>query len=537
MATPAPEPLPSATSAVAHRASVIASTRYHDGCSVAAGLVALGLIGLAKLLVHLYASRHYGYYRDELYYLACGEHLDWGYVDQPPLIALIAKGERLLFGDSLLAIRLCSTLAGTAKVLLTGVMARELGGGRYAQILAALAVLVAPGFLALDSFLSMNSVEALLWTACAYLVVRTIRTGNQTLWIWFGLLAGIGLENKHSMLLWGGALAAGLLLTSQRICFRQPWIWIGGAIAFLVFLPNLWWQVQHHFPFLELQANIRRNGRDVPLSPISFFAEEILAMNPVAFPVWVVGLWFYFFSAKGKPFRVLGWAWLMTAVVILFLSPRIYYLFPAYPVLFAGGAVVVESWVTAWRIRWLEIGYPVLLLLAGALIAPIAIPVLPVKTYLAYTRAIHLQPPAIETWKLGPLPQVYADQFGWKEMVATIARVYQEIPTELRPKTAILARNYGEAGAIDFFGPQYGLPKAISGHQSYFFWGPGGYTGESMIVLGGDQSNLRLRFRSVTPVASISHPYSMRTEYFEVFYCQGLNEPLNEIWPRYKHWD
>src|SRR6516225_7612436 len=177
--------------------------RNNDRCWATAGLVAFGLIGLAKLLIHLYASRHYGYFRDELYYLACGDHLDWGYVDQPPLVALIAKGERMLFGDSLLAIRLCSTLAGTAKVLLTGIIAYELGGKRYAQILAALAVLAAPGFLALDSFLSMNSVEALLWTGCAYLLVRTIKTGTQTLWVWFGLLAGIGLENKHSMLLWG----------------------------------------------------------------------------------------------------------------------------------------------------------------------------------------------------------------------------------------------------------------------------------------------------------------------------------------------
>ncbi|MBV8585902.1 MAG: glycosyltransferase family 39 protein [Verrucomicrobia bacterium] len=513
------------------------SARSEAHCWGVAGLMALGLIGLAKLLLHLYASRHYGYYRDELYYLACGDHLDWGYVDQPPLIAFIAKGERLLLGDSLLSIRIASTLAGTVKVLLTGMMAGELGGGRFAQILAAVAALVAPGFLALDSFLSMNSVEALLWTGCAYLLVRTIKTGNQTLWIWFGLLAGVGAENKYSMLLWAFGLVLGLLLTSQRKCFRYPWIWVGGAIAFFIFLPNLWWNIQHHFPFLELQANIRRSGRDVSLSPVGFLSEEILAMNPATLPIWLVGIWFYFFTVKGKPFRALGWAWFVTAVVILILSPRIYYLFPAFPVLFAGGAVALESCFKPWWLSWLKIAYPLLLLIAGALIAPIAIPVLPVKTYLAYTRAIHLQPPAIETWKLGPLPQVYADQFGWKEMVAMIARVYQSIPAELQPKTAILARNYGEAGAIDFFGPKYGLPKAICGHQSYFFWGPRNYTGESMIVIGGDQANLRFRFRSVTPVASISHPYSMRTEYFELFYCRGLNQPLDEVWPRYKHWD
>ena len=163
------------------------------------GTIVPFLIVATKLLVLLYASRNYGYFIDELYYIACSDHLDWGYVDQPPLVALITKIARLLFGDSLQGIRFFSALAGAAKVLLTGIIARELGGNRFAQILAALAVLVAPGFLAIDNLLSMNSFEALIWTACAYVLIRIINTANQKLWIWFGLLAGIGLENKYSM--------------------------------------------------------------------------------------------------------------------------------------------------------------------------------------------------------------------------------------------------------------------------------------------------------------------------------------------------
>jgi 4-amino-4-deoxy-L-arabinose transferase-like glycosyltransferase len=249
------------------------------------GIIALFSIAVAKLLIHLYASRNYGYFIDELYYLACGDHLDWGYVDQPPMVALIAKIERSFFGDSLEAIRFLPALAGATKVLLTGIIARELGGNRFAQILAALAVLVAPGFLAVDNLLSMNSFEALLWTGCAYLLVRIVKTGNQRLWIWFGVLAGIGLENKHSMLIWGAAIAAGLLLTPQRQFFRAPWIWLAGLLAFLIFLPNLIWNYQHHFPFLELQANIRRSGRNVGLTPLSFFGEEVLSMNPITLPI------------------------------------------------------------------------------------------------------------------------------------------------------------------------------------------------------------------------------------------------------------
>ena len=287
------------------------------------GIIALFSVAIAKLLVHLYASRHYGYFIDELYYLACGDHLDWGYVDQPPMVALIAKIARLLFGDSLQAIRFLPGLAGAIKVLLTGIIARELGGNRYAQILAALAALVAPGFLAIDNLLSMNSFDALLWTGCAYLLVRIIKTGNQRLWIWFGVVAGIGLENKHSMLIWGAAITAGLLLTPQRQFFRAPWIWLAGLLAFLIFLPNLIWNYQHHFPFLELQANIHRSGRNVGLTPLSFFGEETLSMHPMTLPIWLGGLWFYLFNKAGEPFRVLGWAWVFTAGVILALDPRV----------------------------------------------------------------------------------------------------------------------------------------------------------------------------------------------------------------------
>ena len=231
-------------------------------------------IAAIKLAIHLYASRNYGYFRDELYYLACSDHLDWGYVDQPPLVALIVKIERWLFGDSLIAIRFVSGLAGAAKVFLTGLIARELGGKTFAQILAALAVLAAPGFLAIDSFFSMNPIEALFWIACAFVLVRIIKTGNQKLWLWFGLLAGIGLENKHSMLVWGAAVVAGLLLTPQRQVFRNPWIWVSGLLAGLIFLPNLIWNVQHHFPFLELQENIRRSGRNASQTPLSFFGQR-----------------------------------------------------------------------------------------------------------------------------------------------------------------------------------------------------------------------------------------------------------------------
>ena len=494
-------------------------------------------ITACKLLVHLYAGRHYGYFVDELYYLACSRHLDWGYVDQPPLIAVITWLARSLLGNSLPALRFFPAVAGAAEVVLTALIAREVGGKRFAQGLAALAALVAPGILAADSLLTMNAFEPLFWMGCAYLLIRIIKTGNSKLWIWFGILAGVGLENKHSMLIFGAGIVLGLVLTEQRRMLASPWIWLGAVLAFLIFFPNLLWNIHRHFPFLEVHANIQRSGRDVPLGPLAFFRQEILTMLPWNLPIWLAGLWFYFFSKPGKPFRALGWAWVFTAAVIVTLSPRIYYLYPAFPILFAGGSVMWEAWLAQPRYQWLKFVYPALMVVLGFMYAPLSIPVLPPETYIRYTKALHRQPPRIEMHRLGPLPQLYADQFGWEEMTATVARVYNSLPPEVRAKTAIFGQNYGQAGAIDLFGPKYGLPPAISGHMNYFYWGPRDYTGESMIVMQGRQEDLERRFASVQKVASVYHPYSMPYEHFDVFYCRGLKQPLKEIWPQVKNWD
>ncbi len=494
-------------------------------------------ISACKLLVHLYAGRHYGYFVDELYYLACSRHLDWGYVDQPPLIAVITWLARSLLGDSLPALRFLPALAGAAMVALTALIARELGGKRFAEGMAALAVLVAPGFLALDSLLTMNAFEPLFWLGCAYLLIRIIKTGNTKLWIWFGILSGFGLENKYSILIFGAGIVLGLLLTGERRRLASRWLWAGGALALLIFLPNLVWNIHRHFPFLVVQANIRHSGRDVPLKPLAFFAQEILTMLPLTLPIWLAGLWFNFFSKPGRPFRILGGAWVFTAAVIVTLSPRIYYLYPAFPVLFAGGSVMWETWLDQPRYRWPKRAYAGLMVVLGAVYAPLSVPLLPPETYIRYTRALHLQPPRIETHRLGPLPQLFADQFGWEEMTATVARVYNSLPPEVRAKTAIFGQNYGQAGAIDLFGPKYGLPPAISAHMNYFFWGPCDYTGESMIVMQGQQKDLERYYTSVEKVASVDHPYSMPYEHFDIYYCRGLKWPLKEIWPKVRNWD
>jgi len=383
----------------------------------------------------------------------------------------------------------------------------------------------------------MNALEPLFWMGCAWLTMRIIRTGNARLWIWFGVLAGIGLQNKHSMLIYGFALVAGLLLTRERRILRTRWLWAGGLAAFLIFLPNLLWNIRHHFPFLELQENIRRSGRDVSMPPLSFFGQEALAMLPLTLPIWLAGLWFLFFHREGKSYRALGWAWLIAAGIIVTLNPRVYYLFPAFPVLFAAGAVAWERLLARPRLQWIKPVYVALMVLMGAVLMPTLLPVLPAETYIRYSVAMRLQPPRIETFRLGPMPQLFADQFGWEEMAAKVADVFHSLPPEVRAKTCIFGQNYGQAGAIDLFGPKYGLPRAISGHQSYFLWGPHGCTGESVIVMDDRQETLARQYASVRLAAHVEHPYSMPYEHFDVFYCQGLKKPVSEVWPAVKNWD
>jgi hypothetical protein len=497
----------------------------------------VGVIALITLILHLYADRYYGYFVDELYYLACARHLAWGYVDQPPLIAFVVHMVQITLGQALWAIRLPAALAAAGLVLLTGTLARDLGGSRGAQALAALCVLLAPGNLAIDHFISMNAFEPLFWMGCAYLAIRIIRTGNPKLWLWFGLLAGIGLENKHSMLIFGFGIAVGMVLTRERRWLRSPWLYAGAAIAFLLFLPNLWWNIQHHFPFVELQENIRRSGRDVPLPPVKFLGEEALSMLPLSLPIWLAGLWYFFFDREGKEFRLLGWAWLVTAGIIMAMSPRVYYLFPAFPILFAGGAVLWTRWLRATVLRRIGLAYVALMVLMGVLLAPTLLPILPPETYIRYAEATHLQQPRLEMHKLGPLPQLFADQFGWEEMTAAVAGAFNSLPPDVRAKTAIFGQVYGQAAAIDLFGPKYGLPPAISGHQSYFLWGPRGYSGDSMIVMDDRPEQLAKLFRDIRKVAHVEHLYSMPYEHFDVYYCQGIKQPLAEVWPKLKNWD
>lgn len=497
-----------------------------------------GGLGFLLFFIHMLASGRYGYFVDELYYLACSRHLDWGYVDQAPLIAVITRFERATLGDSLHALRFLPALAAGLKVLLAGWIARELGARRYAIALACVAVMAAPIYLGLDSILTMNGFEPCFWMGMALIALKIFHGGSPTLWLLFGVVAGIGLQNKHSTLFFGFGLFLGLLFTKQRRQFRDPWIWLGGLIAALIFLPNLLWEVHRHFPTIELLRNVQASGRNTATGWLGFLASQLLLLHPLAAPLWIAGIVFLFRDRQGKGWGVLAWAYVVLMLCMLLLDGRIYYPAPAYPMLFAAGAVAFQEWVERRGWNWLKPAYVAALAVTAVALAPFTyFPMLSVEQYIAYSRFLHFAPPKIENHRQGPLPQIYADQFGWKEMAQVVADAYFRLPPEERKDCAIFGQNYGQAGAIDFFGAKMGLPPAISGHQSYFYWGPSGYSGECMIVMGDTYESLAGKFESVEKAGTVYHPLSMPYQHFDVFVCRRPKfGNLQAVWPALKNW-
>jgi hypothetical protein len=500
----------------------------------------LALLAAVKLLVHLVSANRYGYFRDELYFLDLGRHLDWGFVDTAPLIGAYAK-VALLLGGSLALLRTIAAVVGAVRIGLTMLLARELGGGRFAQGLAGLCALAVPAYLGVDSIFTMNGFESLFWMGCVFFVIRIVRTGNSRLWVWFGVLAGLGIENKHSTLFFGAALLAGLLLTRERRELSKPWIWIGGAIALLIFLPNILWQVRHHFPTLEDLENVKNSGKNVVLSPVEFVLQQALLIHPLLLPVWVAGL-VSFLAGRLRRLRVLGWTYLVLLAIMIALKAKNYYLAPIYPMLLAAGAVAIECWLErgAWSRGklWPKAAMAAYVVAAGALLVPALLPILPPEGLVSYQRWLGLRPHKTEVNHNGPLEQRLGDQFGWEELVADVAKIYNALPPEERAKTGIFASNYGEAGALNLYGPAYGLPPPICAHQNHYFWGPPSPEPENLIWLQWGRQGVADHCRSVEKAGEHFNPWGMEEENRPIYMCRGLKHTIAEYWtPDFKHWN
>jgi hypothetical protein len=293
----------------------------------------------------------------------------------------------------------------------------------------------------MNSIHTMNALDQIFWTAAAWLVIRIIRDDWPQGWLWVGTVCGLGMLNKHTMAFFGIALVVGLVLTPERRAFRSRWLWLGGLVAALIYLPNLIWDVQHHFPHFEMLANIKASGRDVHLNPLQFMLQQVMLFNPLALPLWLGGLVWLLGGREARGYRILGIAWLALMIEMFLLDGRPYYPAPAYPMLFAAGGVTLERWMDGRKWRFVKPAYASVLALSGAVLAPIFVPMLPPETMIRYSQAIHMSQPRIETHRMGPLPQLMADRFGWREMAGEVGRIYHSLPPADQARAAIFGQN------------------------------------------------------------------------------------------------
>ena len=484
------------------------------------------LFAFAKLLLQfaltLYTSHlGYGYFRDEFYYLACGRHPAWGFVDHGPIVAVQARLGELLFGDSVFGIRVLSAMAGALTILLTGMITWALGGRRAAQALAMFAVLLAPQYIGVDGFLSMNSFEPVFWMGCVLAMVMLLRGGSERLWwLLFGVSAGLGLLNKPSMTFFLVAMGLGLLCTNARRVLWSRWAGMGIALMIVIALPNVIWQVHNHWPTLEFLRNGRAGGKNTVLDPLHFFLAQFLMLGPFNVLVWLPGLVSLLRAKSIREGRWLGLTYIFFYAIMNALHAKDYYLEGVYPALFAAGGIAWERRYALSKSVLSErvIGFPVLesvLLVMNLLILPMASPVLAPEPWLRYTGALHLRTQDSETMSTGPLPQFYADRFGWDEEVDGVVAAYRSLTPDEQKRVCLFGADYGLAGAIDFLGPkqQPGLPAAISGQNSYWMWGMHGCDANVAIAVVSDsQAALETRYESVHLVGRITSQYAMPFE-------------------------
>jgi hypothetical protein len=491
-------------------------------------------LGFVKLVIHLLTSSTYGIFRDEFYYIASSKHLAFGYVDFPPFIALLTAFIRATLGESLLALHLFPALAGAALVILTGLMARQLGADRFGQGLAALATLIAPQFLGMNTLLTMDSFDMLMWSVAAYILILIFKEDRPKLWLAFGLAAGISLTMKISILYFGLAMVIGLLLTPYRKYFRSRWLYLGGLIALAFLLPYVIWNASNGWPTVEF---FRNYGEKVyQASPLVFLLQQVLIMHPITLPLWIAGL-AWLFSKKGETYRPLGWIYVILLVIFMVQNAKNYFLAPIYPMLFAAGVVGVEQSILAGRLNWIKSSvYASCLVIFGLLSAPMAVPMLPLPAHLAYMRVMGGTNAQSEKFDTGIFPQNFADRFGWEEMAATMSKTYQTLPANDQAKACIFTENYGEAAALEFYREKYNLPPIISGHNNYYLWGPKNCSGEVLLFFSwGTVPELQPAFEQVEQVGVFTCQYCMPFENNSpILLARGMKTPMEQAWPNVK---
>lgn len=489
----------------------------------------------ATFVFHLLANPHYGFFRDELYFIMCGRHPQWGYVDQPPVIPLLAAASQV-FGISLVALRAVSALFAAASVFVTCRLVQEFGGGTFGQVLAAICVALSPILANFGMMVAPDGVGMWAWPLITLYVVRLARGADPRWWLAVGAVAGIALESKYSAAFFLLAALAGILLTRERSVLKTPWFAAGAAIAAVIALPNFFWQAHYGFPMIELLRN-GQQGKNVVLDPLSFVLAQLLITNPVLAVVWIAGLaW----SLLQSALRWIGITFVALIAMMIALHAKNYYACDAYPALFATGALAIEAWTS--RIRILRPAALALVILAGALLIPLVEPVLPVPQFIAYddalSKVLPLKSTVTEHHKQSILPQTYADMHGWPQLAAAVKRVYDSLSPSQRRQAVIVAQNYGDAASIEFFNTGKPLAPVISGHNQYYLWGTHGASGDVLIDVNGNCGAGMQLFRSARHAATFTAPYVMPYEdKMPIMVCRGIKKPLAAVWPMIKNYN
>jgi len=526
------------------------------------------------VLAHLCTLQNYGYFGDEFYFIDCAKHLAWSYVDQPPLIPLIAWFTAP-FGYALWALRLLPALAAGATVIVSALLAKELGGGRYAQLLTAIAVGMAPIYLLLGSILSTSAFEPLTWTLLIYLTIciinrssqngdgptGTSRDRNKQLFVLAGLIVTLGLYAKFSIAFCVLALLFSLLLAHvmsprkqhpQLRILASPWFAIAAILCVVLISPILLWQWHHSWPMLEvlhrdaLNRHALGNGiafesANVVANSLFFLVTQALYLNPLLIIICIWGLLWLGFAPTASRYRFIAIAYVLLFAIMVALTARGYYLAGFYPVLFAAGGIAIENTLrkitpSARVLARLQTAIAILVVLLVAVMVPFAIPILPIDSLIAYSQTLGISRPAPPDGKAHLVQPLFADEFGWEGMTQAVARAYTAIPAAQRETTAVFADGYMYAGALNFYGPRYQLPTAISGNNNYYLWGPGNYAGGSMLAVGATDYPIYTHlFRSVKQIAVYTNVYRWMIEGpLPIYLCTDPRIPLTKMWPLFK---
>jgi hypothetical protein len=523
-----PPALPSVSTTVAPggraRDAIRAALRYD--------LLVLAAFPLLKLAVHLAAGAGYGYHRDELYSLVCADHLGWGYVDHPPLSIAILALLRPIVGSSLTALRVVPALAGALTVFMIGLMARDLGGGVFARALAMGAAVVAPFYLSLDAYYSMNAFDLLAWTVAGWLLIRLLQGANPREWLLLGLLVGLASENKISALWLGGGIGVALLLTTERDLLRTREPWIAAAIAAVCFTPYVLWQATHGWATLHFIHDATAE-KLIHVSPAEFLDRQFAGMLYFAVPVWAAGLAYYLFLPEGRRLRALGWLWVAVfALLAANGASRGAYLAPAFAWLLAAGGVVIERWRGPFY-AWLRIGLVGAMAAEALVSAPLSLPLMPERTLAAFAIDSGANLQVEERHAATRVPEFLAHMSGWPQLVDSIAQAAVNIPAADRRSAVVLASDYGMAAAIDVLGPARGLPAAATGHNSYWLWGPPQPWPDVTMVIGDDKLPTRGWFEEVRLVGWTQCEFCMPYEnHRSIWVARRLRVPPRQLWQR-----